>query len=195
MDEKYRVDIPEGASGDWCVQRFTVTPEDESFERIRACNPSTRGRFTPAGTYTRLTHRGSVVMSDTPDEARDHWQPIWRAKGRVLINGLGLGVVLQACLAKDTVEHVTVVEKSPDVIGLVAPHYLTRFGSKRLEIIQADALFYQPKRGTRFDVVWHDIWSNFSADNLPDMARLHRKYGKRCDWQGSWARELCRMYA
>ena len=53
-----------------------------------------------------------------------------------------------------------------------------------------DALQFMP-RGMKFTVVWHDIWNHICSDNLPDMHKLHRKYGRRTDWQGSWARHLC----
>jgi spermidine synthase len=128
-------------------------------------------------------------MSDTVDEIRDHLGPIRRATGKCLVNGLGLGMVLQGMLNKPEVEHVTAIEISPDVIALVAPHYQERFGD-RLTIIQADALVWRPSKGTRFNVVWHDIWDDMSEDNLPDMHKLHRSYGRRCDWQGSWGRDI-----
>ena len=56
------------------------------------------------------------------------------------------------------------------------------------EFHQADALEYKPPRGEQYDVVWHDIWPNICTDNLPEMHKLHRKYGRRCNWQGSWCR-------
>jgi hypothetical protein len=188
----YQVSVPEGQSGNWKVERFTVTGRDAEIERIRAMFS---GRRVPEGTYTRLMRRGQVIMSDTPDEIRDHLEPIRRARGSVLINGLGLGVVLQAALNKPEVRHVTVVEKSPDVIKLVAWHYYERFGYDRLTVVEGDAFDWKIPKGARFDVVWHDIWDNLCADNLREMSVLHRKFGRRTDWQGSWGRELCRRYA
>ena len=186
---QYKVDVPEGESNGWKVECVTVTPEDEELEKLRAMIHFSR-RYVPAGTYTRLLHSGCTVMSDTPDEISDHIFAIGMAEGRVLVNGLGLGVVVQAMLNKPEVEHVTVVELSPDVIQLVAPHYLARY-SDRLEVVQANALEYQPPKGERYTVVWHDIWNDICSDNLEDMHRLHRKYGRYADWQGSWCREEC----
>lgn len=191
--DKYKVNIPEGCSGDWRVEHFEVTEDDEKFERLRAII-SGRGRFVPAGKYIRLIHKGRLmdvlVMSDTPDEIRDHLEAIHKARGHVLVNGLGLGIVIQAMLNKPEVEKVTVIEISPDVIALVGPHYQTHFGD-RLEIIEADAFTWQPPKGVRYDVVWHDIWNDICADNLPEMHKLHRKYGRRAGWQGSWCRWRC----
>jgi len=190
--EKYKVGLPEGQQGNWCVERFTVSKDDAKFDALRSIVKG-HGRCVPSGTYTRLTRNGSfmnnTIMSDTPDEIRDHLAPIHRATGHCLINGLGLGVVLQAMLEKPEVEHVTVVEIAPEVIALVAPHYQQIYGD-RLTVIQANALEYKPPKGQRYNVAWHDIWDNLCTDNLSEIHTLHRKYGWRCDWQGSWCREL-----
>lgn len=180
--------LPEGTRGDWAIKRFTVSEETAKFERMRAVFKG--GRGVPAGTYTSLTRRGAVIMSDTPDEMRDHWEPVHRASGHVLINGLGLGMVLAAVLKKPEVTGVTVVEISADVVALVGPH----FQDPRVEIVTADAFDYMPPVGARYGAVWHDIWDHITADNLPEMTRLRRKYGRRAFWQGCWAEDLCRRY-
>lgn len=93
-------------------------------------------------------------------------------------------------LDKPAVDKVTVIEISPDVITLVGSYLKEHFGA-RLEIIEADAFTWQPPRGVRYGAVWHDIWDNICSDNLPEMHKLHRKYGRRTDWQGSWCRWRC----
>lgn len=180
---KYQVSVPEDRSGEWRVERFAVSPEQASLERVRAFN--NYGRCVPEGTYTGLYKRNVIVMSDTPDEIRDHIEPIYRAKGQCLVNGLGLGVVVRAMLTKSDVDHVTVVEISGDVINLVVPHLPC---ADKLTIIHADCFEFKPQPNSRWDAVWHDIWNHLCKDNLPEMHRLHRKYGRRCDWQGSWSR-------
>ena len=184
-----KVDVPEGKKGEWSVEHFVVNEEDEKLGKLRAIF-SGRGRFVPAGTYTALKRNGATVMTDTPDEIGDHRVAIQKAKGNCLINGLGLGVVLKAILEKSEVKHVTVIEKSAEVIALVGLHYKKQFDSK-LTIINADALDWKPPKGTFYGMVWHDIWNDICSDNLPEMHRLHRKYGKRSAWQGSWCRGLC----
>lgn len=180
-----KVHVPEGTCGDWRVRRFEVTALDAEGEALHALMHG--GRGTPVGTYTELAHRGCIVMSDTPDEMRDHREPAWRATGSVLINGLGLGMLLQAVLAKPEVTDVTVVEIAPEVIQLVGPTYAD---DPRLTIVQADAFTWGPPKGKRYNMIWHDIWGDICLDNLRGMTRLHRKYGRRCDWQGSWSRDL-----
>jgi spermidine synthase len=109
------------------------------------------------------------------------------AQGHVLFNGLGLGMVLQACMEKEKVEKATVIELSQDVIDLVAPHYKAMYGD-RVDIIKADAMAWSPPKGTRYGMVWHDIWTYICGDNYEQMKTLHRRYGSRSDWQGSWCR-------
>lgn len=179
-----QVSIPEGQKGSWSVERFTVNPSS-----IEALRLSMSGRSIRAGEYTALRHKGrGVVMSDTPAEMRDHYGFVRSAAGHVLINGLGIGMCLNAALLKSEVTRATVVEIDADVVDLVGPHYLQ---DPRVEIINASAFDYAPPKGIRYGAVWHDIWDNICADNLLEMTRLHRKYGRLTDWQGSWCKEQC----
>lgn len=184
-----QVNLPEGKCGKWAVSKFTVSEADAKFSALRA---AIKGRgYVSEGTYTQLTCEGrGIIMSDTPDERRDHGYAIYKAKGHVLINGLGLGMVLANILKKDSVTKVTVVEVDADVIALVGPHYT----DPRVEIVHASAFDYKPPKGTRYGAVWHDIWDNICGDNLPEMTKLKRKYGRLTDWQGCWAEEQCRRY-
>lgn len=184
------VDLPVGESGGVRVERFEV---DEYAARIGALRAAVSGhrRSAPVGIYTKLIVDGTLMMSDTPDEKSDHLQPVMRAQhlgGRCLVNGLGLGMVVQALLSLENVEHVDVVEIDSRVIDLVAPHYQERFGD-RLTVIHADALEQRSAwpRGTRWSVAWHDIWPTISDENLPEVAKLKRSYGQRVSWQGAWA--------
>lgn len=182
-----QVTIPEGTQGPWRIERFTVEPN--SFENFRL---AMSGRSVRPGTYTALKHANrGIVMSDTAAEMRDHYQFVRRAEGRVLINGLGLGMCLGAVLAKPAVEHVTVVEIDSDVIALVAPHYTC---DPRVEIVNASAFDYAPPKTARYGAVWHDIWDEICTENLTEMTRLKRKYGRKADWQGCWSEPEVRRH-
>jgi hypothetical protein len=191
---RYKVDVPPGQSGNWNVERFEVSQLTAEISCLRSSS-----RSVSPGQYTRLTRGRAVIMSDTPAEVSDHLPFIRRARrvgGKILIHGLGLGVCLDAILREDmrptNVEHVLVIEKSQDVIGLVAQHYLDRYGD-RLEIRQGDAYTWQPEKGQRWTCVWHDIWDNLCLDNLPKTTKLHRRFGRRCDWQDSWGRTYLKI--
>jgi len=179
------LNIPKGESGDWKVSKFTVSQHDADIFNV------TVGfhRYIEPGEYYKLTYKGLTVMSNTPSEIRDHIDFIRRATGNVLINGLGLGMCVAAILDTQRVETVIVIEKSQDVIDLVGAH----IKDDRVRIIHADALEYKPRFAFRFDAVWHDIWSTICSDNVPEMIKLHRKYGRHTNWQGSWARKECEL--
>jgi hypothetical protein len=206
---KFRVteELPEGRSGKWTVQRFTVTPRDEEHQRMISAFHGSR-RYVPAGEYTALKrigdfsgcvlatdaktkYAGTIVMSDTPDEISDSFPLYYAAKGNVLINGLGLGCTVKMCMSKPEVTHVTVVEIDPDVITLTGNFWKEKYGD-RLTIINANAYEYKPPKGSRFGAVWHDIWDSICPSNLPEMTKLHRKYGRMATWQDSWAKGLCK---
>ncbi|MDO3380380.1 hypothetical protein [Geoalkalibacter halelectricus] len=175
-----KVSLPQMQKGLWRVERFRV--DDTDFSSLF------QGRDVPVGEeYTRLMRGGTLVMSDTPAEMRDHRMAVRMARGSCLLNGLGIGMVLKAILKKPEVTEVTVVEVSQDLIDLVAPHY----SDPRVIFVCCDAYAYQPPKGKRFQMVWHDIWDAMCSDNLEGMAKLHRKYGRRADWQGSWGKEAC----
>lgn len=90
------IEVPDGVSGEWSVESFVV-PEKSLSEALSMLK---YGRGVPAGKYKRLMRNGILVMSNTPDEILDFRRFVCRAKGSVLVNGLGLGVLLKALLNK-----------------------------------------------------------------------------------------------
>lgn len=183
---KIEVNVPDGISGVWEV-KTVERPKPSQLEIVRAAF-NQDGRIAPEGTYKVLKREGTLVMSNTPDEIRDFMHVVRGAYGTILINGLGLGVLVQALLDRGQVEEIIVIEKSADVIRLVGGHYEK---DDRVTIIQADCFEYQPPQGKRYNYVWHDIWDNICSDNLPEMHKLHRKYGRKTDEQSSWCRGIC----
>jgi len=179
------VDLPECEQDGLKIERFTI--EDNSIANFKL-----GARATRPGTYTGLMLNGRLWMSDTDAEKRDHMAVLhairgWEAK-RVLINGLGLGMVLKAALTFPHVEHVDVVEIDERVVNLVGPHYAK---DPRVHIHHADAYkqMTQWPVGTRWDVGWSDIWPDLCTDNLESMAKLRRSYGRRTNWHDCWSRD------
>lgn len=181
------VDLPEVDVDGIRVERFEARSDT-----IEAFRQAIVGRPVADGTYTKLVVDGKLWMSDTPAEKKDHvpalqMMRLQHAK-RVLINGLGIGMVLKAALSFDFIEHIDVIEIDQRIIDVIGPHY----NDPRVTIHHADA-YEQMRRwptGARWDVAWHDIWRQIDIDNLPHMERLHRSYGHRVGWQGSWSKEL-----
>jgi spermidine synthase len=175
------VNLPEISKGQWKIEKFIVDRPD-FYSLIR-------GRGVPLGeTFTRLMRDNTLVMSDTPAEQSDLREALWQARGTCLINGLGIGLLLKNILLKDSVIDVTVVEISQDLIDIVSPHY----SDSRAQFVCCDAFEYNPPKGKKYDMVWHDIWDNICSDNLDEMKTLHYKYGRRTKWQGSWCKEECK---
>lgn len=203
--KNFRVSVPSGKHGLWEVRRVEMTEKEALiYNCISQVQRSDRD-VTP-GLYTHLVCYGdtngnpyteTVFMSDHACEVADHEPLVSYAQQRgglehVLINGLGLGVAI--ALLEPYVQKFTIVELSRSVIHLVAPHYRQQLGD-RLEIIQHDALTYQPPKSIHYDAVFHDIWAIISHNNLAEMRHLHRRYGRLTDWQQSWARIYCEREA
>ena len=195
----------EATRGPWRIEHKVIEEEAAKLGALRAAIGGS-GRYVPPGKYTGLIHeRRGIVMSDTPDEMNDHFEPFYKAKtrgGRVLINGLGLGMVLKGILSLPNVEHVDVVEIDEDVIALCSPPFVKMAGD-RLTIHHDDAFTKQWPKGTRWSVAWHDVWDVLNVDNLSNeddafpgtYAKLNRRYGRRVDWQGAWGQDLLKHQA
>lgn len=180
-------DLPMGRSGEWSIEKFSLRAPQRKDTRP-ACFQS------PSGTYTRLKEGNEVFMTDLYDEwwtQRTAMKQATIRGGNVLISGLGLGLVIRSILESpgSRVECVHVIERSSDVICLVAPSLKKRY-RKRLKIIKADAFEWLPQPGQRFSVGWHDIWPNPHEPGLSvQTAQLERRYAPYCDWQGNWVRD------
>lgn len=169
------------------VRRFTVSEEAAKLARLRSAFGFGSGStLIQAGEYTKLVVDGHLWMSDAPDEINDHYQPYRRARGHVLINGLGLGCLLRGVLLNAAVEHVDVVELDERVIEYIGGHFRD---DPRVTLHHGDAYQFSWPKGATWDVAWHDIWPSICEDNLEGMQRLHRRYGRRVGWQGSWKRD------
>lgn len=147
-----------------------------------------RGQYCEPGKYARLIVGRTLMMSDTRLERRSNAEFARRAHGKVLVAGLGLGMILHPVLAKPEVEQVTVIEKYQDVSDLIAP----TLPASKLEIIHADIFQWKPAKGQRWNVIYFDIWPNICTDNLKDIAKLHQAFKGKLDrtdaqcWMSSW---------
>jgi hypothetical protein len=199
--KRYQVDYPEAELGRYAIRKFEILRTASG--RVDNLLSEGMDRDTGYGQFHKLIERQPntaepevLWMSDTRAEIMEHdpmldkldlCAPFGQAK-RVLINGLGLGLVAHAALTYPRVEHVDVVEYDPEIIELVG-QYLT--ADPRVTIHLGDAYDISWPQGTRWDLAWHDIWPYISDDNLPEMARLGRKYRGRVGWQGWWQKAGC----
>jgi len=98
--------------------------------------------------------------------------------------------VTRGLLGQLDVEHVTVIEKSPDVIKLVGPVFAD---SKRATIVEGDIFEWKPVKGITFDWAWFDVWDNICSDNLDEMSKLNRKFARIVPTRWHWGMELCKL--
>lgn len=145
-----------------------------------------------SGEYVRLLVNGQVMMSDTPMERLTNKDFILNAHGRVLIAGLGIGLITQAIQEKENVSEIIVVEKHQDVIDLVADKIM----HPKIKILNADIYDNVFDKTEKFDTIYFDIWPTITTDNLEMMAKLHRMYLKnkrtKESYMDSWMREFLR---
>ena len=128
----------------------------------------------PCGKFVRLTHKGQVVMSDTDMEKRTNANFVRNAHGKVLVGGLGIGLILLAIQDKLEVEKIVVVEKHKEVIDLVKDQLPL---NEKVEVVNADVWEYVPAE--KFNTIYMDIWNFINTDVYRDsMKPLIAKYRK-----------------
>jgi len=165
-----KVNVPEGKSGKWSIEKFHITERDAGLHFLRCLINGYPERAVVSGDFTRLVFDNSeIVMSDTPAEINDHLPFISQAHGHVLIAGLGLGFVAEQCALRPEVDSVTVIEIEKDVIALVKDH-LAKYD--KITIIEGDALDWVADIDGYYNCVWLDIWPSINPDNLKEILGL-----------------------
>lgn len=175
--------IPAGASGLWYVAKATVGALPFG-DRMDA-----PGSYTFLYRYTDSTmlRGGESVMSDNRLELAKHLDFVMRARGRVLVTGLGLGCVLRGLMARAQVESIDLVERDRDVIALVWPHIPK---DPRVTLHCAEAVDWVKRhRDRRWDAAWHDLWTDTDSGE-PSLPIVHQRLmlalRRRVGWQGAW---------
>lgn len=158
--------LEERQNGAWKLEKFTIERNNLA-AMIQGVTP---------GTYVKLTHNGECVMSDTSMEKRTNMDFYCNAYGDVLIGGLGIGMVILAIQDKPEVKSITIIEKYPEVIDMVASQL--DFNEK-VKIICADVFEWRPDRGVKYDVSYMDIWNWVNEDVYEEeMKPLKKRYAK-----------------
>lgn len=178
--------------GEATISKFTITEHKAKMFNLGALmNSDGLGRIDE-GEYVRLCVDDKLVMSDTSLEQNTNWEFVSKANGRVLIAGLGVGLILHNIkekFDKGAITEVTVIEKSQDVIDLVGPLF------PWVKCICADIMEYKPEKNEKWDTIYFDIWPERSTDNLDEIKILHNRYkfkknrdNPNC-WMNSWYKE------
>lgn len=177
------------------LERFTLTEEQARFANTQTLFSGGRSfqRLRP-GDYVRLMVNGELMMSDTDMEKITNLDIVANAHGKVMIAGLGIGLVidnLREKIANGIIESIVIYEKYQDVIDLVA----SRYKDLPLEVRCADILQYIPPKQEKYDTIYFDIWPTIDVENLKEMAVLHQRWKYRKlpgAYMGSWMQDFLR---
>ena len=132
------------------------------------------GFFTEKFSFPAVLEDGNEWMTLTPVDLDTCDSAIDEAFGNVITFVLGLGYYAYMVSEKDTVESITVIEKSDTVIGLFEKYILPQFSHpEKVKIISADAFEYaereMPKR--HYDYAFVDTWRD-ASDGAPMYERM-----------------------
>ncbi len=164
------LNIPEGAGGDFRIKHVRFPAGHTlSINNLRTAviggDPIGRVTFKYPTRWHELLEGDGRWMSDYPIEQVQHDRELESMRsGRVLVGGLGLGYAATQLARRARIREVVVVEKSQDVINLVADHLLMQPGDERarakLTVVHADLFDYlREQRSKDFDHAFYDIWA------------------------------------
>jgi len=130
-----------------------------------------------------MDHLDRPWMSLTPNEIMTQRSGLRRARGHVLIAGLGLGWFTRMVLARKQVKRVTVVELNSGVIDHLGKPLLHEHGD-RLNIVQEDIWKYVEKQKEEYDSYLFDIWKSYmTAGHDRSLQSFKREHpGKVWGW-------------
>ncbi len=131
-------------------------------------------------------------MFDAPSEANTNDIPAQRAHRKVLTFGLGIGYFLYMSIQNPTVEEVTVIERSKEVIAMFRNFILPQFETTTpIHLIEGDAFeYFNQDYLSNFDYIYTDIWQS-SQDGLPLITELLEQYYLPKEKADFWIEDSC----
>ncbi|ATY32942.1 hypothetical protein [Sphingomonas psychrotolerans] len=174
----------EGQCGAWSVRLLPVTAARGYWGQ----GYRTLGAVMLIGPFAES---GAAWMSLVPMEIESQEIGIAAARGHTVVLGLGMGWCAANIALNPAVERVTVVERDPDVVALIAAlgvfDQLPAEARAKLRIVEGDALTW--RAGERVDCVHADIWATFLAsERWNEVRRIHANIG--ADMFYFWGQEL-----
>lgn len=176
------IDLPEGRSGR-IVLSHHVHNAGERLPIVGIRQAILRG-VSPINVYLHeplrvheLREQGvGVWMTDLPEELQQVADALnkFRPRGRVLVGGLGLGILARTLETHPLVESVRVVEINPDVINLTG---------EGIDVVQGDLREYL-QTCEEFDCFMLDTWQNTNEgawweDVMPLKRIIRRRFARR----------------
>ena len=138
------------------------------------------GYFDKKFPYLALLKNNEIWMSLNPNEIKTMAPYIEKAKGHVLVLGLGMGYVTYMMANKKEVKSVTIIEKDSNVINIFNNLLWPSFNNKeKIKIINDDAISYLKRKQRDYDYIFADIWHS-PDDGLPLFLKI-KKINKNID--------------
>lgn len=117
-------------------------------------------------------------MTDMPEELNQIGEMLYDVEpvGRVLVGGLGLGILTRTLAARVGIDAVTVVEKDADVIKLC------RVSDPKVRIVHRDIMAFLAKTKERFDCYLLDTWQGTNEGTwwsqvMPQRRIIRNRWG------------------
>jgi hypothetical protein len=192
-------------SGTWSLEDHYVTEEEVFLIQAKELHdnrdePLVASKGMKPGTYWAL--RQKEFGSDAPDgavtwmsthvpERETNVDFLTHARGRVLIAGLGMGLILYPLSRMKGIDSVYVVEKNREVVELVKP-YADEL-DLNLNIIPGDINEYTPPTAHFFNTIYFDIWPTINAKNVIEIHSLKKRFRPYLapkGWIGAWVEEV-----
>ena len=158
---------------------YQIFPSDDiSLDGYKEINHI--GYFDKKFNYLALLKNNEIWMSLNPNEIKTMEPYINKAKGHVLVLGLGMGYVAYMMANKKEVQDVTIIEKDQNVINIFNNLLWPSFKNKeKIKIINDDAINYLKQKQNRYDYIFADIWHS-PDDGLPLFLKI-KKINKNID--------------
>ena len=169
-----------GRKGKYALKYIDYTPyqlfafDDIKLNRYKEY--SQIGYFENKFSYLALTEGNNIWMSLNPNEIETMKPYINKARGNVLVLGLGMGYVPFMLSLKNCVKSITIVERDQEIINLFNELIYPSFPNKeKIKIIKGDAVEYARKaqKEATHDYVFADLWHD-PEDGLPLFVSLKR---------------------
>ena len=120
------------------------------------------GFFTAPVSFPAVYEGNMPWVSVCPSEINSMGPDVEKARGRVLVLGLGLGWYPFMISLRQEVREIVIVERQEEILRLFRDHLLPQFPKKeKLRLVKADAFDYLPRVAPgEFDFCYADIWES-----------------------------------
>ena len=188
------ISLAEGKSGKVSVKHRTETGTVTivGIRQAITCGiqPMNGKLSEPRIIHSLIEEDQGVWMTDSPEELNQIAQMFAEVlpRGRVLVGGLGLGVVAKAMTLRTTVSEVVVVERNEDVIKLCAEP------GAEYRVVHADIFDYLRTHERAFDCYLLDTWQGTNEatwwDTVLPLRRIIRSRFGNAPKVHCWAEDI-----